>query len=147
MVKYVCRWMNCCKWLYYLLTVSIHPFLNIYTGKVTWKMTHKWKGFKRPVCRALRFSSRCKSWSKTRLCWGTRRFQQETGKDGVGDSLCVWGERSTFLESKMEKYITSQKDVCTVLTSNPTHGIYPKEINQKEKKKPQCMKKIHTIKD
>lgn len=52
----------------------------------------------------------------------------------------------TFLESNVEKYITSQKDVYTILSSNPTLGIYPREINQLKKKKLQCVK-IYNIKE
>lgn len=65
----------------------------------------------------------------------------------MGDlPACVYGKQGSFLESHMEKYVTSQKDICAALTSNPTLGNYPKEINQKEKKKPQCIK-ICNIKD
>jgi len=46
----------------------------------------------------------------------------------------------TFLEGNVEKYITSQKDVYTILSSNPTLGIYPREINQQKKKKLHCIK-------
>ena len=51
----------------------------------------------------------------------------------------------TFLESDVEKYITSQKDVYTILSSNPTLGIYPREINQLKKEKLQRVK-IYNIK-
>lgn len=51
-----------------------------------------------------------------------------------------------FLESDVEKYITSQKDVYTILSSNPTLGIYPREINQQKKKKLQSIK-IYNIKE
>lgn len=46
----------------------------------------------------------------------------------------------------MEKYAVSQKDICTVLTSNLSLGNDPKEINQAEKKKPRSIK-ICSIKD
>lgn len=62
-------------------------------------------------------------------------------------SVVMMGKRSmAFLESDVEKYITSQKDVYTILSSNPTLGIYPREINQQKKKKLQSIK-IYNIKE